>query len=103
MQETATIGPRNSVTRDALSGQSLVTLLALVGAKRMDVEALHERTKLTPSVFENLLGWLQRQYLVDIITTLEGEQVRENVVLTEKGEAALVRMLERTCELPELR
>ena len=102
-QEATTIRPQEPGSWDGLSGESLVTLLALAGTKRMDVEALHERTKLAPSVFENLLGWLQREYLVDIITNLEGDQVKEKVVLTEKGEAALVSMLESTCELPELR
>jgi len=103
MQEATTVGPRNTLPRDVLSGHSLVTLLALVGTRRMDVEALRERTKLTPLAFENLLGWLQREYLVDVITSLEGEQVKESVALTEKGEAVLVSMLESTCELPELR
>ena len=103
MQEAITVGPRNTLPRDVLSGQSLVTLLALVGTRRMDVEALRERTKLTPLAFENLLGWLQREYLVDVIASLEEEQVKEKVALTEKGEAALVSMLESTCELPELR
>jgi hypothetical protein len=103
MQEATTVGPRNSVPWDILSGQSLVTLLALVGTKRMDVEALRERTRLTPLAFENLLGWLQREYLIDIVTSLEGERVKESVALTEKGEVALVSMLESTCELPELR
>jgi len=102
MQKATTVGPRNAVPRDVLSGQSLVTLLALVGAKRVDVEALRERTKLTPITFQNLLGWLQREYLVDVVTSLEGDKVKENVTLTEKGEAALVSMLESTCELPEL-
>ena len=103
MQETTTLGPRNSVPWDVLSGQSLVTLLALVGTKRMEVEALRQRAKLTPLAFENLLEWMQREYLVDIITSLEGTDVKESVALTEKGEAALVSMLESTCELPELR
>jgi hypothetical protein len=103
MQEATTVGPRNSVPWDVPSGQSLMTLLALVGTKRMDVEALRERVKLTPLAFENFLGWLQREYLVDVIATLEGDQVKESVALTEKGEAALVSMLESTCELPDLR
>ena len=103
MQETTTVGPRNAVPRDALSGQSLVTLLALVGTRRMDVEALRERTKLSPQAFESLLGWLQREYLVDVVASLEGNQVKESVVLTEKGESALVSILESTCELPEFR
>ena len=103
MQEATTVGPRKSVPWDVVSGQSLVTLLALVGTKRMDVEALRGRTRLTPLAFENLLGWLQHEYLVDIVTSLEGDRVKESVVLTEKGEGALVSMLESTCELPELR
>ena len=103
MQEATTVGPRNGVPRDVLSGQSLVTLLALVGTKRTDVEALRAKTRLSPLAFENLLGWLQREYLVDVITSLERDQVKESVTLTEKGEAALVSMLESTCELPELR
>jgi len=103
MQEATTMGPWNSVPWGVMSGQSLVTLLALVGTKRMDVEALRERTRLSPFAFENLLGWLQREYLVDVITSLEGEQVKENVALTDRGEAALISMLESTCELPELR
>jgi hypothetical protein len=103
MQEATTIGLRNPVPWDMMSGQGLVTLLALVGTKRMDVEALREKTRLTPFAFENLLGWLQREYLVDVITALEGDEVKENVALTDKGEAALVSMLESTCELPELR
>jgi len=103
MQEATTVGPRNSVPRDILSGQSMVTLLALVGTKRMDVEALRVRSRLTPLAFEDLLSWLQREYLVDVITSLEGDRVNESVALTEKGEGVLVGILESTCELPELR
>lgn len=103
MQETRTIGPVNSGPRDLLPGQSLIALLALVGIRRMDVEAFRNRTKLTPSAFRNFLGWLQREYLVDVISTLEGDRIEERVQLTGKGEAVLVGMLEETCELPELR
>jgi len=102
MQEATTVGPRNTVPWETLSGQSLVTLLALAGTKRMDVGALRERTRLAPLAFENLLEWLQREYLIDVITSLEGDQVKESIVLTEKGEAALISLLESTCELPEL-
>lgn len=103
MQETRTIGPANSGPRDILPGQSLVALLALVGSKRVDVDALRKRTKLTPLAFGTLLGWLQREYLVDVISNLEGEQVEEKVELTDRGESVLVSMLEKTCELPEFR
>jgi hypothetical protein len=86
-----------------MSGQGLVTLLALVGTRRMDVEALRERTKLTPVAFGSLLGWLQREYLVDLVSNLVGDRIEEKAELTEKGEAVLVSMLEKTCELPDFR
>jgi len=100
MQEATTISPLDS--GDVLSVQSLVALLALVGTKRMDVESLRERTRLTQFAFGNLLRWLQREYLVDLVSNLKGSDVEEKVELTEKGEAFLVSMLEETCELPEL-
>lgn len=69
----------------------------------MGADALRERTKLNPSAFRNLLGWLQREYLVDVVSGLSGDQIEERIELTEKGESVLLGMLERTCELPELR
>ena len=103
MQEATTISPSVSVPRDILPSQSLVALLALVGTRRMDAESLRSRTKLSATAFGRLLGWLQREYLVDVVSTLEGDVVQETVQLTDKGESVLVSMLERTCELPELR
>ncbi len=102
MQETRTIGPIRSGPWDILSNQSLVTLLALVGSRRMDVNVLQERTKLAPFAFGNLLGWLQQEYLVEVVSSLEGDKVAENVRLTERGETVLVGILERACALPEL-
>jgi hypothetical protein len=69
----------------------------------MDPEALRGKTKLAPLTFRNFLRWLQREYLVDVASSLEGDKVSEKVELTEKGEELLVRLLEKTCELPELR
>lgn len=103
MQETRTIGPANASPRDIMPGQTLVALLALVGTRRMDVEVLRNRTKLAPVAFGNLLAWLQREYLVDVVSALDGEQVEERIELTENGESVLLSMLEKTCELPELR
>lgn len=102
MQETRTIGPITSGPWDALSNQSLVTLLALVGSQRMNLVALRERTRLAPFAFANLLSWLQREYLVEVVSGLEGDQIGESVRLTDRGETVLVGILERTCELPEL-
>lgn len=97
------INPIDDGLWDALPNQSLAALLALVGTRRMNVEDLRRRTKLSPLAFVNLLTWLQREYLVDVVTSLEGASIDEKVELTERGEAVLVSLLERTCELPELR
>ena len=102
MQEQITLGPAYDGPRAMLSGQSLVTLLALVGARRMSVETLRGRINLNPHAFGSLLSWLQKEYLEDIESGLEGDQVEENVELTDRGESVLVSMLESTCELPEL-
>ncbi len=77
--------------------------MALVGSRRMNIEALRERTKMNSHAFGNLLSWLQREYLVDVVSTLEGDRVEEKVQLTDMGESVLVGMLEKMCELPELR
>ena len=71
--------------------------MALVGSKRLDAEALRARTRLTPSAFWHLLGWLQREYLVDVVSNPGVDRVEEEVRLTEKGESVLVGMLETTC------
>lgn len=102
MQQQTSFRPAGDDLRDILSGQSLTALLALVGTKKMSVEDLRRRTRLSPPAFVNLLGWLQAEYLVDMVSTLEGTHIDERVELTERGEALLLGMLERTCELPEL-
>ena len=80
-----------------------MTLLALVGSKRLDVGALRERAKLPSTSFRDLLGYLQGEYLVDVVSNLSGDHIEEKVILTERGEEVLVALLEKTCELPELR
>lgn len=69
----------------------------------MDVETLRGRTKLTPIAFDSLLDWLQKEHLIEVISALEGDRINGKVELTEKGEGVLLDMLERTCELPEVR
>ncbi|MCL4356082.1 MAG: hypothetical protein JRM79_02375 [Nitrososphaerota archaeon] len=101
VQETSNLGEVSS--KDALADRSLCALLALVGSKRMGTSVLRRRTKLSHAAFDSLLGWLQREYLVDVVSTMTGLGVEEEVALTERGEALLVTMLETTCELPEFR
>jgi hypothetical protein len=103
MQETQTVGPKTeSGPEDLLTSQSLAALLALAGSKRLDMNGLRSRARLTPSGFGSLLSWLQREYLVDVVSTLEGNDVKERLELTDKGEQVLVSLLEKMCELPEL-
>ena len=102
MQETKTAGPWDSLPKEYLPSQSIVTLLALAGSRSLTPDELRRRTKLTQSGFGNLIRWLQREYLIDIVSRLDGMEVREKVRLTEKGEAVLISTLEQTCELPEL-
>ncbi|MDG6983841.1 MAG: hypothetical protein JRN28_04775 [Nitrososphaerota archaeon] len=102
MQEQIEIGLTGEGPWEALPSQSLMALLALVGAQSTDLESLRGRTKLGPRAFVQLLGWLQREYLVDLITSLGVDHVEERVELTDRGEALLLSMLERTCELPDL-
>ena len=84
------------------SVQNLVTLLALVGTRAMDGETLREKTKLSPPAFKMSLQWLQSEYLVDVVSSLDGDRVSERVILNDRGERLLIRILERTCELPDL-
>lgn len=77
-------------------------MLALAGSKKLDVAGLRERAKLTPEGVDALLSWLQREYLVDFVSSLEGEKITETLELTEVGESVLIRLLEQTCELPDL-
>jgi hypothetical protein len=102
MQGQVNVGVPRTAPEEMPPDQSLAALLALVGAKRMDVETLRSRTKLAPFAFVSLLNWLQQEYLVEVITSQEGERVFQKVALTEWGETILVSLLERTCELPEM-
>ncbi|HZW84850.1 MAG TPA: hypothetical protein VFE91_02975 [Nitrososphaerales archaeon] len=102
MQETQTIDPSaNSPPGVFLTSQSLSALLALAGARKLGVEELRKRMKLSSPGFGTLLSWLHHEYLVDLVSTLEGYQVRQTVVLTDEGERVLVALLEQMCELPE--
>ena len=104
IQETQTRGPPRRLRNGTLAtGMSLTALLALAGSRKLEVPELQARMKLTADGFEELLSWLQREYLVDVVASLEGDGVSETVRLTERGERVLIGMLEQTCELPEVR
>jgi CTP-dependent riboflavin kinase len=98
------MGPFGRTSKGTLAtAESLTALLALAGSRRVEVDELQARMKLTAEGCEELISWLQREYLVDVVSSLDGRKVRDVVQLTDKGEQVLISLLERTCELPELR
>ncbi len=102
MQEIQETNSGKKELPDGMTNQSLAALLALAGSRQLDAEALRRRMKLSALGFGSVIGWLQRQYLVEVVSTLKDDEVSEAVELTDKGEAVLVRLLEQMCELPEL-
>lgn len=99
IQERSSLG--DVVFRGELDDRSLLALLALVGSKRADANVFRRRTRLSPAAFDRLLGWLQRECLIDVVSTMTNVGIEDELVLTERGEALLSAMLEKTCELPE--
>jgi hypothetical protein len=76
-------------------------LLALVSSNGIEPETLQRKLNVTIQEFRFLLNVLQRQRLVDLVSTLNGDTVRHTLRLTGDGEAVLTGIMERTFELPE--
>ena len=72
MQETSSPARQRTDPGEPTTTQSLIVLLALAGSKKTEVENLKRRMKLSSSGFENMLNWLQKRSLVDVISSLEG-------------------------------
>lgn len=83
-------------------GLRFSALFIVAGSKTVDAEALRNRLRLSEGDFRGLLDQLQRRYLVDVVSQLQGGSVVEHLRLTDEGASALQLMLERMCELPEL-
>jgi hypothetical protein len=73
----------------------------LAGSDSMDAHSVSGRLGITESECRRLVEDLQGRYLLDVVSRLEGEEVKETLRLTEDGEAALLGSLEKMCELPE--
>jgi hypothetical protein len=76
-------------------------LLALFPSNQVEADTLRSRLNVGDAEYRSILNALQRQYLVDVVSGLEGEEVHETLRLTEHGEDVLTRLMERTYELPE--
>jgi hypothetical protein len=77
-------------------------LFALAGSDSVDVKSLGDRLGMTERECRRVVEDLQSRYLLDVVSGLDGEAVRETLRLTEEGETTLLRALERMHELPEL-
>ena len=102
MQELRELGAPQASSRGTVSGRSFAVLFALAGSGTMDARTLGSRVGITEAECRRLVDDLQRRYLVDVESRLEGDAVRETLRLTEDGEAALFGSLAQMCELPEL-
>lgn len=101
MQELQTIGATEEAFSGTVSGRSFAVLFKLAGSDSVNVKTLGKRLELSEQECARIVEDLQRRYLVDIVSRLDGKAVRETLRLTEEGEAVLSRSLEQMCELPE--
>jgi len=102
MQELETRSAPKASSRGTVTGRSFEVLFALAGSDSVDVRSIGSRLRISEAECLRLVEDLQRKYLVDLVSRLDGETVRETLRLTEDGEAALLGSLEKMCELPEL-
>lgn len=79
----------------------LKLLLALVSTEGAERESLKRKLKVTDSEYDSALSALQREYLVDVVSGLDGNRIRETLRLTDYGQSVLTRIMESTFELPE--
>jgi len=99
-QQLRTIRRTEASSGRAVSGWGFAILFALA-VKPISARDLEARLGLSPSLREALVDELQEDYLVDVVSQLDGEQIRETLKLTEKGMSLLFWALEHTNELPE--
>lgn len=101
MQELQAVSAAEEAFSGTVTGRSFAVLFALAGSDSMDAKTLGKRLGLPEQECVRVVEDLQRRYLVDLVSRLDGEVVKETLRLTEEGEAVLARSLEQTCELPE--
>jgi len=100
-QELQTMNAPEGQERGRLTGPSFNALFKLAGSESTSVVTLGNHLGLTEHETRLLVSRLQMRYLVDVVSRLDGKEVKETLRLTEDGEAALVSSLEQMCELPE--
>ncbi len=85
-----------------MTGTSFAVLFALAGPEPMTERELRRRLRLPGPECRRVVDALHQRYLLDVVSRLEGNDVKETLSLTDEGERALVKSLESMCELPEL-
>ena len=106
-QETQQMGGRTTslayVTPSPPSwNQEFAALFIAAAPGGVDVAEVKRRLKLSESEARGVVDDLQRGYLADVVSSLDGDKVTETLRLTEEGAAILQLELEAICELPEL-
>jgi hypothetical protein len=102
MQELEALSAPKVSPRGTVSGRSFNVLFALAGSDSVDVKSLGDRLGMTERECRRTVEDLHRRYLLDVVSGLDGETVRETLRLTEDGETVLLHSLEQMFELPEL-
>jgi hypothetical protein len=101
MQELETRSAPKASSRGTVTGRSFEVLFALAGSDSMDARSLGARLGMTEGECRRVVEDLHGKYLLDVVSRLQGEAVKETLALTENGQAALLDSLEKMCELPE--
>lgn len=76
-------------------------LLAIVSPRGVESEALRSKLGLSDAEYRSILDSLQQEYIVDVVSYLDGERIHEALRLTDYGQSVLTSAMERICELPE--
>lgn len=87
--------------RTAIPLEGVKMLLKLYGSKQMEFTQVMRHMGMCNAEFSKLVSELQREYLVDVVTYLDGRYVKECLSLTERGERIIYEIMEKTYELPE--
>jgi len=101
MQGLETVGAPTASSRGTVTGRSFEVLFALASSDSMDAERIWTRLGMAEADCRRLIEDLQGRYLIDVVSRLDGDRVKETLRLTEDGEAVLLGSLEKMCELPE--
>jgi DNA-binding MarR family transcriptional regulator len=98
LSETGFPGPSSG---PSLTDKEFKVLLALAPRSGLDRSELAGKAGPSSERSEKALDHLHQMHLIDIVSSLDGDFVRESIRISEHGRDVLVAALESMCELPE--